>query len=153
MIACRIISEHLFLEHVALIFFLWAIWILCCMCLGSSEFSGGLFLYFWFEKTGRSHVTGLHCKHCNVLIKSFPSCERKKKNSTADAQAKFIESMRKRERMLCWGWDHMSRTASVLIQGKVKCFIASMKAITVLGAMRHQANTSWITFSLAICLC
>lgn len=37
-------------------------------------------------------------------------------------------------------------TASVLIQGKLKCFIASIKDITVLGAMGQQANTSRFTF-------
>ena len=44
-------------------------------------------------------------------------------------------------------------TASVLIQGKLKRFIASMKDITVLGAMGHPANTSRITFSAAISFC
>jgi len=43
--------------------------------------------------------------------------------------------------------------ASVLIQGKLKCFKASMKDITVLGAMRRPANTSRITFSMAPSLC
>lgn len=37
-------------------------------------------------------------------------------------------------------------TASVLIQGKLKCSMASIKDITVLGAMGQQANTSRITF-------
>lgn len=39
-------------------------------------------------------------------------------------------------------------TASALIQGKLKCFIASIKDITVLGATGHSANASRITFLL-----